>query len=143
MSRINESLKHHVPEFEMENEQTLGESSIIISGTEVLNSNEHFSVLLNATDEEDASICMEPVYDEESSCCSLVLKSEVTYDSAFNQYDIISLPEASSFSDYIPPDLDIDISIKDDNGVNESMYSECGKYLLPLQKVKYARKDVQ
>ena len=70
------------------------------------------------------------------------MKSEVTYDSTCNQYDVISLPEVSSFSDYIPPDLDIDISIKDDNGVNESMYSECGKYLLPLQKVEYARKDV-
>lgn len=132
----NEVLQHHVegsesdhspPGLKMEINQFMVPikceySSIVNLGIEIMNSDEHLAELITVTNEEDVSIWMEPVYNEESSCFSPGLKSEVANDSTSVWYDAISLPEAFQFSYSIHLDLYVDISTKGDNEVNECEY---------------------
>lgn len=91
-------------------------------GSQVSNTNKLFPSLIIEKDEEDASIQMEPVYNEESPCFSLGLKPKVANKNTCDQYDAISLPEVFQCSNSINPDLNPNISTKGDNEVNRCEY---------------------
>lgn len=83
------------------------------------------------------------------ACFSSGSKSEVIFDNACKQYDAFPLLEDFQYSNVFNPNLNIDISTKDNNRANrgdnagrDRLGSKYIEYFLPSQKFEYAKKNV-